>query len=690
VRPWLLVALVGLGCGGASARPADDVATPPVFAVPPVPNAAPLRRGLPHRFAIDRIELTADGRVAVTRDQGGKLRLWPALDGSREPLPIPAPEARDVDLAPSGDGHDIALIDTAGGVHVFHGSPGGDIERRWQLPAELGALDLELLGGGGLALIRGDRVIELRGPEGERIAEYERRQFRPDRLHVTGKGSLLAIEIAATSSSASLSFHRLAARRSAAGGAAITPLAAGYTVSVPSFLAGHDQSALSPDGKRFAFLRLDQPSARWRIVLVDLAGASHREITLEQMPLSQMPALGFVGAGRLMLRGGVNTPSWIVDVATGAAVPAPARGDIDNNGFTAFAPGLAISALGAWLQIYRVADRESLYLGYEAFSPMAAAYSPSAELAAWGSGYHVYLETLGGRVTRREMDAGHTVRGLSLVDSRRVLAVYQAGVVELHDWKSGRRIDRVDGGGNYVASRYDPTRRLLYTMPLHGQVWLTEITERGLEGPYVITDGATRAGFLDGDKALWTLDSSGALSTYSLEQIRRGVSVNDAGKGDRVGGPLPLAVGRDRTIFAVSHQSGRVLLVAYSAPEGTGLTPAPITQFKAEAVIPAAAQLAEISPDGEDIAVLSSNVLTVHRTADLEERWSFPFPGGVFHLEWTPDSSHLSVATQGGGAVLAASDGRAVLTSCGPRFVARRIQPASLFVPSQHHSICEE
>src|SRR5687767_10057647 len=44
------------------------------------------RPGVAHSGSIDRLAVAPDGRGAVSSDVVGGARLWPALDGSREPV----------------------------------------------------------------------------------------------------------------------------------------------------------------------------------------------------------------------------------------------------------------------------------------------------------------------------------------------------------------------------------------------------------------------------------------------------------------------------------------------------------------------------------------------------------------------------------------------------------------------------
>src|SRR5262249_3655077 len=87
----------------------------------PHPVTWPVRRA---RIAL--IGAPEDGSFAVTSDVPGGVRLWPSLDGKREPVIVTArlPTA----LAVARDGGEIAIadLDVAGGLEIVRTSPEGE------------------------------------------------------------------------------------------------------------------------------------------------------------------------------------------------------------------------------------------------------------------------------------------------------------------------------------------------------------------------------------------------------------------------------------------------------------------------------------------------------------------------------------------------------------------------------------
>src|SRR6184192_590488 len=112
----LLLALVA-ACGTSGSHPPAEPkpAAPPAPPVIPQPTEPPPSAEVvhpasraaieaPHGGAISTLAVTPDGTAAITADQLGGMRLWPVLDGSREPLVVDLPHARDLAIGTRADG----------------------------------------------------------------------------------------------------------------------------------------------------------------------------------------------------------------------------------------------------------------------------------------------------------------------------------------------------------------------------------------------------------------------------------------------------------------------------------------------------------------------------------------------------------------------------------------------------------
>ena len=136
---------------GSPAR--EDKAPPPA---PPAPPRviAPITGA--HGGSITALAATADGGAAVTADSTGGVRLWPTLDGSREPIVVRAPVPAALAIARDGQGFAIAVTDAADHVVLIRLDNKGNVRARQALGA---AEQIEIVGDGVLAL-RAEQVID--------------------------------------------------------------------------------------------------------------------------------------------------------------------------------------------------------------------------------------------------------------------------------------------------------------------------------------------------------------------------------------------------------------------------------------------------------------------------------------------------------------------------------------------------
>lgn len=107
--------------GGAPAGGTPGPATPdPATQHPAVPHPAAPRPPTTaiHGLPIAVLAATEDGTVAVTADAAGAVRLWPALDGTREPVVVAAHPPLALAVARTGDEIAIAGLDAAGHLEI--------------------------------------------------------------------------------------------------------------------------------------------------------------------------------------------------------------------------------------------------------------------------------------------------------------------------------------------------------------------------------------------------------------------------------------------------------------------------------------------------------------------------------------------------------------------------------------------
>jgi len=158
MRFWLC--LVVTACGAGSEPAPTPGPSLPVARKPPVARPAPPPLAGAHGSEIITLAVTADGDAVASADREGGIRLWTALDGSREPIVIHGTPPRSIAVLRDGDGFSIAALDAAGGVHVIRTSAAGAVRDRVTVAA--GQPAVELAGTPeGVLVLRADQTLEL-------------------------------------------------------------------------------------------------------------------------------------------------------------------------------------------------------------------------------------------------------------------------------------------------------------------------------------------------------------------------------------------------------------------------------------------------------------------------------------------------------------------------------------------------
>ncbi|HEY6036616.1 MAG TPA: hypothetical protein VIV58_20205 [Kofleriaceae bacterium] len=159
MRSSALVAAAALACAacnGADESPMSEAETETV-APPPAPERIPV--GVPHGGFINHVAVTEQGDAAVSLDNIGGLRLWPALDGSREPVPFSVNGAAAIAISHAGKELLVGVLDEAGAVQLLRFSRTGVLHGRTQLPGEVAVDELVAIDAG-MLVVRTDEAIE--------------------------------------------------------------------------------------------------------------------------------------------------------------------------------------------------------------------------------------------------------------------------------------------------------------------------------------------------------------------------------------------------------------------------------------------------------------------------------------------------------------------------------------------------
>jgi len=350
-RRWL--ALAGALLAACSARSAPPHGTssgsgsPPTVApeappeAPPEP-ARPVTRA-PHGAAIELLAVTEAGDAAISADTRHGLRLWPSLDGKREPVVVRGVAPRQLAIARHAAGFVVALLDPAGGGEILDLDRDGGLRTRASLPIEPAFVQLVALATGVLAR-RSDHAVLWLDRAGRARGTVTAGPSEQILTLAARRGAVLAgLGDARAPGVTRLRWLDAGAK-----------LAWGATVALPEPLDA--AIALAPGGRRIA----GATAARDRAVMIDLAPAPR---TIKQRAMGRpLPRLGvgfvddeaaIVSDGSILGAGGTDPEGFAGRVAPEAPFTVTDGGVVLGN--DAGLDRNAVTAAGAG---------DTYYLGY--------------------------------------------------------------------------------------------------------------------------------------------------------------------------------------------------------------------------------------------------------------------------------------------------------------------------------------
>lgn len=659
------------------------------------------RAGVAHSGSIDRIALAPDGSGALTRDVVGGTRLWPALDGSREPqvVPIRAPQA--FSLAKSGTGWTIFCVDASGGAKIFGTNAKQEVEVKGELPPFQPLIEGVVLPGGKhvLALFR-DHTLRLLDAAGAELARLEERKFRPVELRVSadGKRAVALIETRDGSNATKLEIQPL--ELVTEGKAAIRRAGAPKLVTSQVEI-GPSTAALSPDGTRMAVVQKWNNTA-WDVAVVDLRSDAAPTVFTVQAQAHTIPGVGFIGPTRLMAAANDGSVSWLLDVENKSTHPrtAPPADFNTQLRVQAFGADHHIAGHGNWLYVADAARGEHRFLGYRTLQATSLAISPdSKQLATVFPQGPVWVEPLGdegpeGLTAEIPSDPFNAVFRVRFADDGHLVLVDGLGGVQLVDWKTGKLVAEAGVNGSIRSVQIDTKHKLLL-IDRHSTVNDSRVFEldaaKGFRGPYIVADQSYRTGLLASgppsheDAVLWTLDSGNRLRYYTLAELRSDLSVDEV-KSKAIdlkpGQIAPLSLDRNGRQYGIRWNGSHMELFV---DLGQHVRSKAISDGSVSEILPA--------EDGKSFIAVHQRsggmAIAIYDSETLTEQWSLST--GQFHSEvvWSPDGQFVGVAAQTGAVVRAAKSGESVHERCGLEFEALGTAPSTAFSTVNQRTLCE-
>ncbi|HEY3802990.1 MAG TPA: hypothetical protein VGL61_10305 [Kofleriaceae bacterium] len=589
--------------------------------------------------AILLVAVTADGGAAITADAGGGVRLWPTLDGTREPIVVEMDAPVDVAIEHAGSGYIVGSIDEGrdlvltvldgDGRTVAHRGLGND-------PGFEGVAAID----GGLLAWTSDSKIDLFGTDGVLRGTIATEPGERLRGVATARAQAVAeLEVAGSA----------APRRR------VRAVTVGSALAWGGFL-GSDHApsgpiAIAPSGNRLAMVEGEN------IVVLDVA---HDAKLMEMKGVAT--SLAFADDDRLATTTGLL--AWFTQAGL---VPRLGTGPVQAGGDASFVTTGANAAVAIVGGVLAIATPKRIdYLGYAIASPSVVAAGGSGALLIGGGDKATVLD---GSLYSHGMIAAGTPRSVAWLGgddwlavgngAARILSSREAepapvgsdATEVLASYESSTSIATASFGNSSTIYRWDASRRAL-----------RPVASSPRTAPYLAVQLVPTA-------------PARAHGTQVVRVLTRDHATVEWFSDDKLAART--AVAEVASVLAVDS-SARV----YALTQGVKPHVAILANGVEVGQLPLAASAA-LYPDatGDRIAALTVKSLDLY--AGGKQLWSHPAPAGRF-VAWLSDGS-IALASTDVIERLDAATGRTVVQRCGWSF---GLWPAQLAPPPQLDSPC--
>ncbi|HET9624033.1 MAG TPA: hypothetical protein VFP84_21825 [Kofleriaceae bacterium] len=668
----------------APAAPAREPGAPPPFAAP-------------HGGSITALAALEDGSAVVSVDNNGYLRLWPTLDGTREPVVIRGAAPHALAIARDGDGFAIATIDDAGGAHLIRTTAAGAVRAQRALADASAERAVEVdATPAGFLILRADQSLELIAASGERT---QRLLPEPgthiDSILSRGRHALALV---------------LEDKKRLRGQWIETAPTLRWGKVTPVLEGKIAHAALSPDGDRLAVSRprglhpqlidLETGKALPTALCVTKGWPREDGIELDASELAgqnMLPVpLGFVDGATVACEVMTSLAWWGTD---GSAIANRSGGLSLTNDPAVVSDAGVVAAFGGNLALGRV-RQENLYLGYQVHSLKQVFTGPGGALVTSGQ---EALELDGALAARARFDLSRRTEWERAVPLDAQFAIVMANN---RYFKTGAELAVFDGlsgltrqvlpyhAGDDDALSYEPTTRLLATRDGGRALLLRLDPVSHLFGPPIwLANGITSSKLRVVDPQL-----AGGVAALELDTGNGEILVGEITEADvAAGGPLtPRTTYRVPGELRAVDRAGR--LYARATSDGKAIDPwrdaagepAPVgdiivyTHGAPGAHLTGMAAL-EIRPNGDGslIAAFASPRIALFG-GDGKPRWDTA-QWNAKAVDWMPDG-HLAVMFETGMATIDAATGGLADRRCGWSF---GLSPTPLDNSRPGPSICD-
>ena len=686
-RRFALVVLVA-ACGNAApdAQPSQLAAKSPAIprvAAPPVTKPARAPEFRPQKLAsgahgqpITSVAVAEDGKSAVTIDTSNRVRLWPALDASRDPWVVPMAAPARVAIQRDGDTFVLGSLDAAGGLAIQRIDSTGTLVD--QVAFEPAYDDLVAASDGFFA-IRGDQSIVRFDARGKQTAAVRPEPGQRVTALVHRRGKTLAL---------------LASKDGVHGRwVADTFPTQPWGEETPALPIAPTTAALSPDHQHLAAVSAKSKHP----VVVELATGRATELWNHSWDdTSKAIPLGFVANNRIVLQRTdfeLSTISWWDEHGN-------QKSEIGNDFELEFV-SVRDSAVGddrvlafLDLELVLVAPASVRYLGYRI--PTASRLHPTPGGMVAGIGGVPTLLDDDFRATKRLAIPNLAPRGWAdiypLADTRAIVMSHgiearfgeewlddtlvpprkRAPRFELVDLEARKKLQTLPFAARDHRINFEPTTQLL-GVKAGSSVLLAHLTT-SFDSPTTVAIGTPirELALLDPALAGGAVALAAATERGGIKLWRIGTEDLSPGSTVRAAAPRTYAgtlEAIDRAGNVYMRESADVVVIHARDRELARL--GDIAGWKLRP-----------SPDATRVAAFGRGRIVL-RKLDGAEIWAVAAPG-VTDLQWTPDGE-LAVHARG-LAKLDPLDGHPLAARCGWGLAIRSAAPTELTTAS---SLCD-
>ncbi len=637
-----------LGACNSGVQPTAASKPSPAVIVPVAPE--PIAKGIPHGSQIIEVAVTDDGDAALTFDNLLGVRLWPALDGTRPPIPLTIEAPRHVSLAHEGRDLLAVITSDAGSVRVMQLGHDGRVRQNVSLPAQyLQAIAID----GGVVVRTADHAIERYAADGTLRGRIVADPGKQIVTVVTRNG-----HSAALIANAELGTSREVRRVTIDDG-----ISWGETIELASAVQG-EQIALSPNGRRIAYGSLQHKLEVWEV------DPFKRPITGSTTPVDEnVRGIGFLDDSHVAIHTlstpmiqlwtefekptAKDTDPWAVGSQMSPSLPQPKDQNFLADGF-AVADGKVVSGLGVVLAVSTL-DKVQ-YLGYKALALGTVTAVDDQFAMTLGRNRFVWLDDK--LVMHRDedvsqsptnswmwaipLDGKHIVTQTSFegrydfslvdLDTKAKIAIGRYADVDRMQYERATRLFGIKEGRKLHRFTFDSDTNTMSPLP--------DLRVKGQTTSYMLFDPAKANGMT---AAVVGWDSDNA-SYETLTVYREG------GKSTRIY-PFTGTLGAssiDGTLYVTEAGSVRVYRNGEKKPTKIKLPDSTISV---------------VTPDGSRIAYTTRDEVIV-ADATGTPIWRQP-QWGTNQLMFSTDGSHLLLHGVGGLATYDAATGARTARECG-------------------------